>query len=65
MAGYGVGAKEARYNTRLSKKSHEQVNLCGCCGVDIPSTELLCKECRGTLGPQEPGNGHFHNAHAD
>ena len=53
MSGYGYGAKEARYNTRLAKDSREQVNLCGACGEAIPATELLCIDCRGTLGPYE------------
>ncbi len=48
MAGYS-GAAEARYNTRLAKQSREQINLCGSCATPIASTELLCKECRGTL----------------
>lgn len=51
MAGYGT--KEARYNTRLAKGTRDQVNLCGACGEEIAATELLCVECRGTLGPVE------------
>jgi predicted amidophosphoribosyltransferase len=53
MAGYG--AKEARYNTRLAKQTRGQVNLCGACGAELAATELLCKECRGTLGPNAEG----------
>ncbi len=49
MSGYGYGAKEARYATRLGKQSREQVNQCGSCGVELPATELLCKECKGTM----------------
>lgn len=52
MSGYG--AKEARYNTRLGKQTKGQVNLCGACGEEIAATELLCIECRGTLGPTHP-----------
>lgn len=51
MSGYG--AKEARYNTRLAKQTREYVNLCGACGDEIAATELLCIDCRGTLGPVE------------
>lgn len=53
MAGYGT--KEARYNTRLAKGSRGQVNLCGACGAELAATELLCKQCRGTLGPRAEG----------
>jgi predicted amidophosphoribosyltransferase len=50
MAGYGYGAKEARYATRLGKQNREQVNLCGSCAAELPATELLCKDCKGTMG---------------
>lgn len=44
-SGSGFGVKEARV-----KPAREQVNLCGACGSEISATELLCKECRGTMG---------------
>lgn len=44
-SGSGFGVKEARV-----KPAREQVNLCGSCASKISATELLCKECRGTMG---------------
>lgn len=49
----GYATKEARYATRLSKGTRDQINLCGSCGDEIGATELLCKDCRGTLNPKE------------
>ncbi len=49
----GYATKEARYATRLSKGNREQINLCGDCGREISGNDLLCKNCRGTLQPEE------------
>ena len=35
------------------RPTRERVNLCGACGTEVGATELLCRECRGTLGPVE------------
>jgi hypothetical protein len=43
MSGYG--AREARINRERSAR----VNLCGDCGCEVAETELLCKDCRGTM----------------
>ncbi len=65
MAGFGFGAKEARYNTRLAKNIREQINLCGACGVELPATELLCMECRATLGHFNDVSDHLREASGD
>lgn len=47
MSGYG--AKEARIN----RETRVRVNLCGSCGEEIDQNELLCTDCRGTMGSVE------------
>jgi hypothetical protein len=38
MAGYGTAMK-------MDKATKPCYNVCGACGTEIASTEILCKEC--------------------
>lgn len=41
----GFGQQEARIN----RERRAQVSVCGDCGTEVKSTELLCIDCRGTM----------------
>lgn len=50
MSRSATAVKEARE----PRQPRQQVNLCGACGDQISASELLCKDCRGTMGRVEP-----------
>jgi len=51
MSRSAAAVKEARE----PKPVRPQINLCGACGEEISASELLCKECRVTMGKVELG----------
>lgn len=57
MSKSATAVKEARE----PKPRRQQINLCGVCGDEISASELLCKECRHTMGRVQPPEGeHAH-----
>jgi hypothetical protein len=50
MAGYGRAYER---ESKLKGDRAPRVMTCGDCGVEVGATELLCKDCRGTLPEAE------------
>ena len=51
MSRSATAVKEAR---EPKPARRQQVNLCGACGEEISASELLCKDCRHTMGGVQP-----------